>query len=314
MATPITFVCPRCAGPLGPEMACASCGQTYVLCDGIYRFLLPERQMALAPFLEQYRRVRERDSYRARPGAYYRALPNVPPDDPQAQTWRVRSATFAALVRRARLAPVAGGAGLDVLDLGAGNGWLSHRLSALGHRCVAVDLLDDAEDGLGAAQHYPTTCTRLQADYDQLPLGPGQFDRVVYNGALHYAAKVAASLEHGLRMLRPGGMLAIMDSPTFRSKGSAEQMRAAQALRHQDAAGAPAMQRYGQGYLLAPELREIGEQLEMLLRYWPTHGGLAWALRRRLAGFKLRREPASFGLWLGIKPLAAHERGAADRQ
>ena len=32
---------------------------------------------------------------------------------------------------------------LHVLDLGAGSGWLSHRLAALGHHAVAVDALDD---------------------------------------------------------------------------------------------------------------------------------------------------------------------------
>ena len=39
-----------------------------------------------------------------------------------------------------------------VLDVGAGSGWLSHCLTALGHGAVALDAIDDDVDGLGAAQ------------------------------------------------------------------------------------------------------------------------------------------------------------------
>ena len=50
--TSLRFACPHCAGPLGPTLACPDCGRAYTQREGIYRFLLPERQQALAPFLE----------------------------------------------------------------------------------------------------------------------------------------------------------------------------------------------------------------------------------------------------------------------
>jgi len=102
-------------------------------------------------------------------------------------------------------------------------------------------------------------------------------------------------------MLRPGGTLAIMDSPTFRSKASAERMVAEQAQRF--AQGGPLAEaiRPGQGYLLAGELLGAGHRLGIELRFTPSRGDLGWALRRQLAGLKLRREPAGFGLWLGVK-------------
>ncbi len=298
---PFAFACPKCAGLLNGELMCATCARAYTPRAGIYRFLLPEREQALAAFLAQYRRVRQQDGYRSRPGEYYRALPDVSPSDPQAQTWRVRAATFHNLQRQVRLGPAQAGQGLAVLDLGAGNGWLSNRLSALGHACVAVDWLDDEEDGLGAGRHYATAFTRVQADFDRLPLRPQQFDLVVYNGSLHYSANIEGSLEHGTSMLRPGGRLAIMDSPTFKSKTSAEQMAAEQAQRHlaNDARQEPVQQ--GQGYLLASELKQAGRRLRLELSYSATRGDLGWALRRQFAGLKLRREPASFGLWLGAR-------------
>ena len=40
---------------------------------------------------------------------------------------------------------------LRILDLGAGNGWMSYRLALQGHLPIAVDLLTNDRDGLGAA-------------------------------------------------------------------------------------------------------------------------------------------------------------------
>src|SRR6185503_11811066 len=102
-----------------------------------------------------------------------------------------------------------------VLDLGAGNGWLSHQLARAGHFVVAVDRLDDDRDGLGAWRHYDTRFAAVQADFDALPFEPAQFDLVIFNGSLHYAANPAATLAHAREMLRRDGVLAVMDSPMF---------------------------------------------------------------------------------------------------
>jgi hypothetical protein len=40
---------------------------------------------------------------------------------------------------------------LRLVDLGAGNAWLCHRLALAGHRCAAVDIHADDVDELGAA-------------------------------------------------------------------------------------------------------------------------------------------------------------------
>jgi SAM-dependent methyltransferase len=298
---PIAFACPNCAAPLGDVLACPHCGRVYPLKEGIHRFLLPEREQALAAFLAQYRRVREQDGYRSRPAEYYRSLPRVPPDDPQAQNWRVRAETFRHLSEQVLPRLTSTRPQLAVLDLGAGNAWLSNRLGALGHTCVALDWLDDADDGLGATRHYATPITRVQADFDRLPFVPSQFDLLIYNASLHYSPSVETSLGHALKMLRAGGGLAIMDSPTFRSKVAAESMLAEQARRYLLGEASAQTVRPGQGYLLASEIKTVGRRLSLAFRYQPTRGDLGWALRRRLAGLKLRREPAGFGLWLGFK-------------
>ena len=214
------FACPECRTDLletGVErFACAQCGRVFDRQGGVWRFLTATRGARLEPFVRQYRVVRQREGRRPSSPEYYRRLPSVAPGDPHAKDWQIRRETYHHLLGHVL---AAGPRPLHVLDLGAGSGWLSHRLAALGHRLVAVDAIDDEVDGLGATRHYATDFASVQADFDALPFAPGQFDLVVFNGSLHYAADTAATLERAHRVLAPGGALVVMDSPMFRADG-----------------------------------------------------------------------------------------------
>src|SRR5690606_26973745 len=69
-----------------------------------------------------------------------RRLPYIT-EGPHASAWRVRARTYETFIativmprtRELRRA-------LRILDAGAGNGWLCHRLTSLGHEAVALDL------------------------------------------------------------------------------------------------------------------------------------------------------------------------------
>ena len=111
-----------------------------------------------------------------------------------------------------------------VLDLGAGNGWLSYRLATRGHESVAVDLLTNKADGLGAQLHYPTAFTSVQAEFDHLPFDSDQFGLVIFNASFHYATNYELTLSEALRVLELGGQVAIMGSPVYRSGISGKEM------------------------------------------------------------------------------------------
>src|SRR5579859_6917079 len=289
--SPCDFACPRCAALL-PEAAsdsivCAACGSAYAIQGGLYRFLLPERWDELQPFLEQYRQVRQQDGYRTRTPADYNSLPWLDARHPDAGIWQVRAQSF-AYVRRLR--PATKRDGLLILDLGAGNGWLSNRLSALGQRCVAVDCLDDAEDGLGAYKHYSTVFARVQADFDDLPFAPAQFDLVVFNASLHYAPDVLKTLRHACRVLAAHGRLVVMDSPTFRSNESGRQMLIEQQQQFRARFGLSDILQPGVGYLTKAMLIGAAHQLGLSTRFVASRGQAGWAVRRLLAGIRRRRE------------------------
>jgi len=294
------FACPECGRELlGAAQeggaVCVPCRRVFALRGGVWRFLTEARHARLEPFLRQYRAVRAQEGLRSVAADYYRRLPSVSPDDPRAGDWQIRRETYHHLLGHVL---AAGPLPLHVLDLGAGSGWLSHRLSALGHRAVAVDVLDDEVDGLGAARYYETGFPVVQADFDALPFAPGQFDLVVFNGSLHYAPDMAATLERAHRMLAPGGALVVMDSPMFRADRDGSQMVRDTLCRFVSVCGIGDAMAQGIGYLTFTTLAAIADRLQLRPQFVPSRGSLGWRLRRSLARVRLRRAPAAFGLWV----------------
>jgi SAM-dependent methyltransferase len=270
-------------------------GRPLPLRDGVYRALPAPRAREIEPLLAHYRRIRAADGYRRAGAEYYCSLPYVDRRDPQSATWRVRQESLGHLRHILR---GLGRGRLRILDLGAGNGWLSHRLAVDGHACAAVDWLDDPEDGLGAARHYAAGFTRIQADFDDLPLARAQFDVAVFNASLHYSADPGATLCRARGHLVEGGLLVVMDSPVFTSDEDGRRMVDAQQAKFQ-ALGGESL-RWGVGYLTAVSLARAAAEAGVRVRWIPSHGRPGWAVKRWFAGLRQRRPPARFGLWFGV--------------
>jgi SAM-dependent methyltransferase len=277
------------------HVTCASCHRVFERKGGVWRFLTPTRDVRLGPFVQQYRAVREREGRRRTAPEYYQRLPTVAPDDPHAGDWSVRRETYHHLLRHVLSD---GPLPLHVLDVGAGSGWLCHRLARLGHCVVAVDALDDEVDGLGAARHYATPFAIVQADFDALPFAAGQFGLIVFNGSLHYAADIAATLANAHRLLAPDGALVVMDSPMFGAERDGAAMVDDSVRRFVVDFGLTEVVRPGAGYLTFARLAAIAERLQLRSEFVPSRGPLGWRMRRHLARVKLRRAPAAFGLWV----------------
>src|SRR5207244_11265273 len=162
----------------------------------------------------------------------------------------------------------------------------------LGPHTVAVDVLDDEADGLGAARHYASQFPIVQADFNALPFLPPQFDVVVFNGSLHYAHDVADALGRAREMLAPGGALVVMDSPMFHSDGDGQAMTAQQARRFQFEYGLATVVPAGAGYLTFPSLEPAARTLQMPPVYVPSRGPLGARMEGRPSSPPRRRAPA----------------------
>jgi SAM-dependent methyltransferase len=156
------------------------------------------------------------------------ALPYLK-EGPLAGQWAVRARTFDVFVRRV-VSPLAEERArpLAVLDLGAGNGWLSARLTRAGHRCVALDLRVDDADGLAAGapfhRHLPRMFGRVSSSFDALPFGDALFDLVVFDASLHLAENLPRVLAEAARATARGGRVAILDSPFYAGSRAGEAM------------------------------------------------------------------------------------------
>ena len=298
------LACPSCRQDLGPlsshrgEVRCSGCGLVAPCIEGIWRFLPPAAAARYAPFLADYTRIRHAEQRGSDDPAYYLALPDCPSDHPIAAQWALRRRTFTAFTRRVlpRL-----GSGLRIVDLGAGVGWLSHRLAQLGHQPMAVDLTADDRDGLGAGRHYRPAWPRVQAEFDRLPLAAEAVDLVIFNASLHYSTDYEITLAEALRVLAPGGTVAILESPIYRRPESGRRMveerRADLARRY----GTRSEALPSRDYLTWRGIAEIGKRLGIQFQAVTPWYGWRWALKPSIARLKRRREPSRFAILLAEK-------------
>ncbi|MEA2559250.1 MAG: hypothetical protein QOH06_754 [Acidobacteriota bacterium] len=288
-----TLACPVCRTTLASSH-CLGCGRDWPQIDGIWRFLPPERAEIFALFLRDYTRIRHAEGRGSEDPEHYLRLPDCDPSHPIAWQWQMRRQTWETFRRRVlpRLGP-------KILDLGAGVGWLSHRLAGLGYQPCAVDVSVDDRDGLAAARHYTPSWPRLQAELDHLPLADGQADAAIFNASLHYSSDYAATLREAQRVLRPGGSLVILESPIYRKEESGRRMVAE---RHADfdrrfgtrSDALPSIE-----YLTWDRLDELARELGIHWQRFPTWYGWRWALRPWVARLKRKREPSRFVILVG---------------
>ena len=257
-------------------------------------------------FREDYARQREQEG-RDHKGAELRELPYLK-SGPLARQWAVRARTFDSFVDRV-LRPLArrNGRPLDVLDLGAGNGWLSYRLARDGHRCTAIDIRDDAIDGLGAARELADDrhFDMVVASFDDLPMADSSMDVAIFNASLHYATDLSAVLSETVRCLRHGGLIAILDSPFYaRSKdGEAmvtEKHRSAAAQFGGRASALLALPHIE--YLTNRRLAEASRDLDLVWRRHRVTYPLWYEFRPFTAMLSGARRPSRFDFWTAEVP------------
>ena len=108
------------------------------------------------------------------------------------------------------------GGPLDALDAGCGTGFLSLELAARGHRVSGIDFAP----AMLAAARRKAAAQRLsvhfeEGDAEQLPFPPGSFDLVISRHVLWTLPHPEAAIDEWIRVLRPGGRLAIVDGAQY---------------------------------------------------------------------------------------------------
>lgn len=305
--------CPACSADL-TEMTyhalgkdhepieCLECGAVLAQTQGIWRALPENRRAYFERFIRDYEAIRKAEGRGSENAMFYLSLPFQDRTQRNSWQWGIRARTYTYLEQRILPTIHANpGQPLTVLDLGAGNGWLSYRLARQGQRPIAVDLQTNAFDGLGATVHYqqvlPMLFPRFQAELDCLPFADGQFDCAIFNASFHYSENYHRTVAEALRCVRRGGTIVIADSPCYSREGFGQQMVEERRKMFKERFGFVSDGLSSCEYLTKEKLLALEARHQL---QWTTHEvwyGLRWAFRPLVARLKRRREPSQFRIY-----------------
>jgi len=304
--------CPRCAGGLeatgdtAPAFHCIECHFPLVHRDGIWHALPVERATYYSRFIRDYETIRAAEGRGSRDSSYYLDLPVVARSDNNAGQWKIRARTYKFLKRHV-LPYIGTGSegGARVLDIAAGNGWLSYRLAQMGMRPVAVDLLANDMDGLGAANHYDAHLRRpflrVRAESNRLPFCDAQFEAAIFNASFHYAESYEKTLREALRCLKVGGTLIIADSPWYSCEESGKRMLSERRSYFFSRFGTFSDSIRSQEFLTDDRLDQLADTFGLRWERHTPFYGLRWSLRPFVAKLKHQREPSTFRIYIAKK-------------
>lgn len=274
------------------------------LSRGIVHALPPERAAHYARFMEDYERIRAAEGRGSESKDFYLGLPYKDVSGRNSKQWYIRARSYDYLLQHVLKRNLQSG-GERILDLGAGNCWMSFRLALAGYCPYAVDLLANDRDGLGAAAQYqkylPELFPRFQAEIARLPFQDEQFDAIIFNASFHYSEDYAATLREAFRCVKSNGMVIISDTPWYSSEESGRQMVSERR--------AVFFHRYGTAsdsirsleYLTDERLRVLAEQLSIQWSIYSPHYGFKWAMRPLVAKLRRKREPSRFRIYVARK-------------
>jgi ubiquinone/menaquinone biosynthesis C-methylase UbiE len=157
-----------------------------------------------------YLRVREKEG-RFYPDTIVAGLPHVPRSHPYSNEWRSRAESCSRLTKY--LATLK--RPLSILELGCGNGWLSHRLSLI--PATRVWGLDRSSSELVQAARifHRSNLNFLSADIFSPPFSAHTFDEIILASVIQYFPDLTRLIVTLQILLHPGGEIHVLDSPIY---------------------------------------------------------------------------------------------------
>ena len=284
--------CPACSASLAAmayealseshgAIKCPECRMTIDQREGIWLALPEKRQRYFEKFVRDYEAIRKAEGRGSENPEFYLTLPYRDSTRRNSWQWEIRGRTYRHIEQKILPGLAAQSSRpLEVLDLGAGNGWLSYRLAGLGHRPIAVDLCTNTLDGLGAAVHYrralPTLFPRFRAELDRLPFQDEQFDCAVFNASFHYSESYDLTLGEASRCLRTGGTVVVADSPSYSREESGQQMLAERRIAFEQRFGFSSDNLASREYLTKERLLALEVKHRVEWRVHPVNYGFRW--------------------------------------
>jgi SAM-dependent methyltransferase len=280
------LLCPDCRGQLNPVALECPRGHRFRHHDGVLVLLEAGFHQRLRAFTDRLTAIRAAEGRRITEPSVYEDLPFAAAAAGELE-WRLRRYDLAVLSRLLRP-----GRPRRVLDVGAWNGWLSHRLAQGGHEVTAIDYFIDEHDGLGARRFYSTSWHAIQMDLSDLSLLDDSWDVVIVNRCLQFFTDPAGFVAAAKEKVGDGGLLVLTGLQFFRDP--AAKAREVERLRrhYRDSYDFVLFLRPTKGYLDGHD-RAALRGLGVKLRPYPT------LLPANLRSWIVRTRPShAFGVWV----------------
>ncbi len=207
----LNIACPECSNTLDLGRLQCQEGHLFETRHGVPALLGSEFASRLGVFLKAFESYRADRELRLADTEGLVHLPHGPLAKSSFE-WRLRQAGWHLLNGQILNDP-----GLRILDIGAWNGWLSHRLTEAGQDVLAVDYFTDPLDGLGARQFYPITWPVLQIDLEDLTILGRHFDLVIFNHCFQFFIDPERTLDQARALLRGGGRIVLLGLAFFKN-------------------------------------------------------------------------------------------------
>lgn len=286
------FQCPLCRAEgkfVGREEWRCDNDHTFECISGIWRFLVEESEAFFSQFIREYEIVRETEGYGSSDPHHYQKLPFIEEND----YWEWRTQSFNELLYLLR------DKRLDILDMGAGNSWMTYQLSKRGHHVAAIDLTTNVFDGLGAHRMYDQPLLTVQAEFDRLPFDEYEADMVIFNSSFHYSINYERTMREAVRVLRSKGEIVIMDTPVYQLRASGEKQVKAREARFVEKYGFPSDAIPMENFLTFERVEQLGRRFGIHWHlHWP-HSRFKSEINRMKAQLLGQDEPAQYPLLVG---------------
>jgi 2-polyprenyl-3-methyl-5-hydroxy-6-metoxy-1,4-benzoquinol methylase len=140
-------------------------------------------------------------------------LPDIALGHTHYKEWQVRRRS----VRRLLSYLLAKKRGLDILDVGCGNGWLSHLMAEIpGARVTGLDINFTELQQAARVFNDDPNLRFIHGDMRSGVLSGKSFDQIIFADSIQYFPSLKKILHWGLSMLRPGGEIHIIDTCMYK--------------------------------------------------------------------------------------------------
>ncbi|MEP7163289.1 MAG: class I SAM-dependent methyltransferase [Ferruginibacter sp.] len=159
-------------------------------------------------------------SLRQKEGRIYKdeevaSLPFIHRDHPNAKEWEIRARTFKKILSHIKRKDT----GLNILEVGCGNGWLSAQLAAASTGTViGIDINNTELEQAKRVFRKHSNLRFIYGDLRNAVLGNTKFDIILFAASIQYFSSLKEVTDTALKYLATGGEMHILDSHFYRQK------------------------------------------------------------------------------------------------